>query len=304
MGRKLTRSEWLAKFESVHGDRYDYSRVSNDVGSDSIVEIVCVEHGVFKQGSSSHYHRGCGCPVCAGSVVTRAERLDKFRQVHGDVYDYSMLPKRLTTTTPIKIICKCHGVFQQSVAAHRQGHGCPKCGFDNMSQSHIKDGSEWLVNFRKVHGDRYSYERSVFINGNTPIIIGCKRHGDFRQLPFSHYIQKSGCPKCNSSRGEAMVRRILESIGGDFTEQQTFDDCVYKRKLSFDFYVGGILIEYQGKQHREPIELFGGVDKFKIQQLTDTIKRDYCEANNIPLLEVWFDDKDPEQTIKDFLNNN
>jgi Zn finger protein HypA/HybF involved in hydrogenase expression len=60
---RLTKEEIIARFRSVHGDRYDYSEVQH-VESHSPVIIICPEHGRFKQGQYQHYI-GAGCPACA-----------------------------------------------------------------------------------------------------------------------------------------------------------------------------------------------------------------------------------------------
>jgi hypothetical protein len=44
------------------------------------------------------------------------------------------------------------------------------------------------------------------------------------------------------------------------------------------------LIEYQGEQHYKPMRYNGGDAKFELRQLRDSIKKTYCESNNIPLL--------------------
>ena len=49
------------------------------------------------------------------------------------------------------------------------------------------------------------------------------------------------------------------------------------------------LIEYNGKQHYESIEFFGGEEQFKINQIRDNIKREYSRNYNIPLLELKYD---------------
>lgn len=46
------------------------------------------------------------------------------------------------------------------------------------------------------------------------------------------------------------------------------------------------MIECQGKQHYEPIEYFGGVKQFKVQQDNDEKKRNYAKQHNIDLLEI------------------
>ena len=90
-----------------------------------------------------------------------------------------------------------------------------------------------------------------------------------------------------------MIKIILEKYNIEFIQQYSFDDCKYKNKLKFDFAVikdGKVfyLIEYDGKQHFEPIEFFGGIKSFIETLKRDKIKNEYCENNNIPLLRLKY----------------
>lgn len=57
-----------------------------------------------------------------------------------------------------------------------------------------------LIDFKnksnKKHNYKYNYDKSVYINNYTKLIITCPEHGDFVQKPITHYIQGCGCPKC------------------------------------------------------------------------------------------------------------
>ena len=46
------------------------------------------------------------------------------------------------------------------------------------------------------------------------------------------------------------------------------------------------LIEYQGEQHFEIVDFFGGAKKFERQQMNDERKRSYCKNKRIPLIEI------------------
>ena len=59
----LTTTKVLEQFEAVHGRKYDYSQV-HYVDDSTNVEIVCKEHGIFKQTPSNH-KSGKGCSACA-----------------------------------------------------------------------------------------------------------------------------------------------------------------------------------------------------------------------------------------------
>lgn len=66
-----------------------------------------------------------------------------------------------------------------------------------------------------------------------------------------------------------------------------------KGQLSYDVYIGKlrIAIEYQGKQHFEPVDIFGGEDSFKKQKERDRIKADLSKAHGIKLVYInyWED---------------
>ena len=72
----------------------------------------------------------------------------------------------------------------------------------------------------------------------------------------------------------------------------------------FDFYIPVIntIIEYNGIQHYEPIEFFGGEVGYDILIKNDLIKRKYCEANGINY-EIIKYDEDVKERIKEILDS-
>ena len=52
---------------------------------------------------------------------------------------------------------------------------------------------------RAVHGDRYGYERVVYVRTRDKIVITCAKHGDFEQTPNSH-LNGQGCAKCGREK--------------------------------------------------------------------------------------------------------
>ena len=108
-----------------------------------------------------------------------------------------------------------------------------------------------------------------------------------------------------SSRGEIKICEILDAAGLDYQEEYTFPDLVSSsgRPLRFDFAVfddnGDLdfLIEFQGIQHYEPVEIFGGEEQFKIQQEHDKRKCEYAKTHNITLIEIPYWDFENIETI-------
>ena len=60
-----------------------------------------------------------------------------------------------------------------------------------------------------------------------------------------------------------------------------------------DIYVEGLRlgIEYQGRQHFEPIDFFGGQEGFKLTQKRDNRKQELCKKNGVIL--EYFDYSEP-----------
>ena len=52
--------------------------------------------------------------------------IKKFKEIHGDEYDYSNL-NFIDISSNVTIKCKVHGEFEQNPYVHLRGGGCPKC---------------------------------------------------------------------------------------------------------------------------------------------------------------------------------
>ena len=50
--------------------------------------------------------------------------IEKANLVHNNKYDYSLV-NYINNKTKIKIICKLHGIFEQTPDSHLRGRGCP-----------------------------------------------------------------------------------------------------------------------------------------------------------------------------------
>jgi len=186
---KSNTKEFIEKAKSIHGDKYDYSKVDYKNTKTEVI-IICKIHGNFKQTPSSHLN-GNGCCKCSGNyTMTTEEFIEKAKSIHEDKYDYSKVEYKNTKTNVI-IICKIHGNFDQTPSSHLNGNGCCKC-----SGNYTMTTEEFIEKAKSIHNDKYDYSKVEYKNSNTDIIIICKIHGEFKQKPVIHYWNKSGCPKC------------------------------------------------------------------------------------------------------------
>ncbi len=101
------------------------------------------------------------------------------------------------------------------------------------------------------------------------------------------------CPICKSSHGEKRILLWLEQNNISYCRQYKIDN--YK----VDFYLpnSNIIIEFNGIQHYEPVEHFGGKEKFIQQQHRDKYIQDYCIQKNIKLIEISYLDYEQIENI-------
>lgn len=186
--KKLTTQQFIEKAISVHGDKYDYSRV-NYQGSEIPVEIICPIHGVFSI-SPHNFLSGQNCPACS-----KRQRIDtdvfikRATHVHGGRYDYSLVECN-NSETSVKIICPLHGEFFQKAKYHLKGHGCPKCFGTPKSST-----EEFINKAKTIYGDKYDYSKVKYNGNKNKVIITCPIHGDWLVTP-NNFLRGSECPKC------------------------------------------------------------------------------------------------------------
>lgn len=184
----VTTDEFISRSVEFHGDRYDYS-LSEYKNSSTNVTVICKVHGEFEQNPRSHM-AGVGCAKCAGvSRSSTAEFKIKAADIHQGKYSYAKV-KYINNRTPVKIICKMHGEFEQQPSSHLAGAGCPECAnnFKLSTDSFIKKS-------KQQHGDKYLYHDVDYSNCNEKILINCRKHGQFTKRPSEH-LAGSGCPEC------------------------------------------------------------------------------------------------------------
>jgi hypothetical protein len=133
-----------------------------------------------------------------------SELINKFKQIHGDKYDYSLV-NFINTKTKVKIICPIHGIFEQNIYKHLNGQNCGKCKGKNLTNEDI------IKKSKEIHGDKYDYSLVNYKTFHKNIKIICPIHGYFFQTPHNHIYYKNGCPKCSSTYRKTTENFIKES---------------------------------------------------------------------------------------------
>lgn len=123
--------------------------------------------------------------------------LEKSNHIHNNKYDYTKSVYK-NTYSKIIITCSLHGDFLQTPKNHKNGHGCPKCSIIDRKSKLSNNLFFFIKKSNTIHGDRYDYSKSIYINNRTNLIVTCYKHGDFLITPSHHYIGH-GCKHCTNN---------------------------------------------------------------------------------------------------------
>lgn len=303
MGRKLTTEEFIERARAVHGDEYDYS-LANYTVKENKIEIICRKHGSFFQIANNHM-RGAICKKCAteNQRMSFEEYLSKIDDSIKEKYKFIKIKYRTLDKPLILTECKRHGRYWQRVDAPISGKVCRLC-----SNEDSRNTLDYFINkCKKIHNNKYDYSKVNYNTARDIVEIRCPIHDAFFQTAASH-MQGRGCPTCKSSRGEKRVRKFLKKNDIKFDEQKRFDNARFSDTNScmiFDFYLSdyNTIIEYDGRHHFEPIEIWGGQRGFENVIKKDNEKNDYCLINDIELLRIPHTEFDNiEKILKEKLN--
>ncbi len=81
-----------------------------------------------------------------------------------------------------------------------------------------KTTAEFINAAKAIHGDKYDYSKTEYINSKTKVIIICPIHKKFNQLPSNHTSRKQGCAKCvgHHKTTESFIEELKAVHGNRF----------------------------------------------------------------------------------------
>lgn len=156
-------------------------------------------------------------------AMTTTQFVERALEVWGSRWDYSGTCYK-NMQSRVTIVCPTHGEFSQLPQTHLKGSvGCKACKWG------VWDIKSFVAEATRVHGDRYSYTASEYAGAVKKIIIGCKDHGPFQQLPSEH-TGGSGCPKC-AGKG-ITTKQILEKFTSQWGSRYDYSLVRYVDSLT------------------------------------------------------------------------
>ena len=306
---KLTHEEFINRMKEVNND---IEILGEYKGSKTKIKCKCKIDGYeWETIPNDLLSKNTGCPKCARKSQvekqskTHEEFIQEFYKKNKNAKNIEILNKYINNKTSIKCRCKIDN-YEWEVKTNAllsQNQGCPKCKNRKQSKRQTFTHDEFLEKFKKQNINAKNIEILEEYKNNK-IKIKCKCKIDnyiWYANPFNLLYDNSGCPKCSSSKGEKRIAEYLNSKNIQYKEQYRFKKCKFKYQLPFDFYIPSLntIIEYDGRQHYEIVDHFGGLDGFIDTKIRDTVKTIYCKKNNIKLIRIPYWNYDRIEEILD-----
>ena len=312
---KMTEDIFLLKVKSKdnikeHYDEYIFGKYK---GYDEPIEITHKKCNKIWTTTPHNYLNGNQCVYCQHPSKKKDNKtfIKQMKDTFGE--EFVALDEYIDANTPIRIIHnKCGNIKLISPHAMLTKGGCEICGKISIGLKSRKSNEKFIIDLNNKLGKEY-IPLEPYVTANTPIRILHKQCGTvFIAKPHKIFNNNKQCPTCNSSAGENIIEKELKLYNYNYIKEFKIPDCKNILPLSFDFAVfledkdePYFLIEFDGKQHFEPVKFFGGEEGFKYRKSCDNIKDNYCKNNNIKLLRIPYWDinnipKVLKEKIKDF----
>ena len=119
------------------------------------------------------------------------ELISIFNTLHNNKYTYNFTEYN-SQKDFITIKCNiCFDSFNQRIYNHIHGNGCPNCGKNKRYST-----EEVILQFQKIHGCAFNYDKVVYKNAKTKVLIKCNHcNTEFLKTPDKHK-QGEGCKNC------------------------------------------------------------------------------------------------------------
>ena len=249
---------------------------------------------------------GNSCPNCSRvkankkKTKTTKQFIEELKIVNPEI---TVIDEYVNKRTKIEVKHNCGYQWKVTPESLLKGNSCPKCSRVKANKKNTKTTKQFIEELKIVNPEITVIGK--YIGALTKIEVQHTCGYKWKAAP-SVLLQGISCPRCNESKGEKFLSKVLKSNNIPFTPQFNLvknpktnywlrsDFAILDKDLKTLF-----IIEYDGKQHFKAIDYFGGEEALKNTQYRDSLKDKYCKANNIPFLR--FNYKQSENDIKDLL---
>ncbi|SKB63992.1 hypothetical protein [Daejeonella lutea] len=152
--------------------------------------------------------------------------------------------------------------------------------------------------YRQTYSMDYRNSTDVLQEKLEPLNIGKKTVGEYYRRIKSNIRNLENLVRKRHGYNEVgsfyNERAIFERLKQHFEDEDVMTQFspIWLGRQRFDIYIKSlnVAIEYNGKQHYEPISFFGGVEGFQKTLARDELKRKKCNENGCSLIEIKYNE--------------
>ncbi len=296
--RKNTHEEFIERMKQINPNIEIFGKYE---GANERLNCKCLICGRVWNSSPSNLLRGRGCTCCKRNRIEIGTKFGRWTVISDEF--------KIKDKLYCRCICECgtEKVVNKTNLTRGKSMSCGCITHERASTANTID----------LTGQKFG---KLTVLKRSSDALGCSEEAVWECLcdcgntvSVRGYSLRTGNTKscgCIISRGEYEIRSWLKEHNFNYAQQYTFDDCVYKGKLKFDFAIlddrsnPKILIEYDGKQHYIPFGYMSDTDLFDISQTRDKIKNKYCKEHNIKLLRIpYWDFENIDKILSKELGN-
>lgn len=303
----------MGKIKDLSGQHFGKLTVIEDTGERKNRQVVWLcqcECGnttkVVGQSLRSGHTTSCGCK----NFETKAENLIGQKFFNLTVIERAGSSEHRAALWKCKCICGNERIVTTSELKNGDAKACRECASTNPNFNYSE-----TIWYKKIYNHTFGRLQAIEPTDNKDnaghIIWKCKCScGNPNDIfvasnrLITGNTQSCGC-LFGKSKGEEEIEQLLQKNKIKYVKQKTFEDLKSPKDyaLRYDFFIPAenILIEYDGIQHQQPIEYFGGADGYNYLKICDEIKNNYAIQHSLKLIRIPLQKslKDLELMIKE-----
>lgn len=202
-------------------------------------------------------------------------------------------------------LCQCNcGNYFTSSSTHLTQGACQSCGClqkekasKNLSSYRKSVAGKPLKDYTGYRSGKLIVESFSHIDIHHHSVWNCKCDcGNMKKVASPELASKEikSCGCLQQSYGSYKIEQILIENNIIYEKEKTFNSCRFPESgvlARFDFYIDGVLIEFDGKQHYEWVKGYYSFEDFQNLQKRDEYKNQWCKQNSIPLIRIPYTDE-------------
>lgn len=232
--------------------------------------------------------RGSGCPKCAhknqGQIQMKST--ETFTSELNEL-NITLLSKYTGVHKRVNVRCNvCNNIWSSTPNKLLMKRGCRKCADKKRGDQQRFSHKQFLEKLPTLFKQEYSVLED-YKGTHTKIKFKHNICGnEFYKTPNNITSNNQLCPVCFSSNGEKEIYKYLKENNVNFYHNYIHPNMNRNLRMDFYLYNKNIVIEFDGRQHFEVNEYFGGETEFHKTQERDQYKNNFCDDLNIEMVRL------------------